>query len=269
MKLVLTFLLLVVVVLAFAADQQPQFPVVQLKVFRDLTREEMLASKPIPMPMVNYPDLNETLGKELAPTNTRECATPNVFPFSAAGKLFIQGGGHCSASYVGNGLVLTAGHCVSNGRGRYHPGFTFCPSHTDGNCPRGQFQGTKAVTHNEYHNGGNLARDVAFIRIQGNPGQALEMLFNHGRTENVEALGYPQNIGGGRRMIQTTGQMAPGRRLTPEAISLRSTMTFGSSGGPWITPRGVGSVVSHGTPGTGIMFGPYFDSATQQLRSSI
>jgi hypothetical protein len=46
-------------------------------------------------------------------------------------------------------------------------------------------------------------------------------------------------------------------------------MTFGSSGGPWIASKGVASVVSHGTPGTGIMFGPYLDNATEQMRSQI
>jgi len=36
-----------------------------------------------------------------------------------------------------------------------------------------------------------------------------------------------------------------------------------------ISPQGAGSVVSHGTPGTGVMFGPYFDTATQQMRGQI
>jgi V8-like Glu-specific endopeptidase len=31
----------------------------------------------------------------------------------------MAGGGSCSGSYIGGGLVLTAGHCVSNGRGQY------------------------------------------------------------------------------------------------------------------------------------------------------
>lgn len=255
----------------FADVTALQFVVFELNVTRDWTPEEILDSQPIPLPMVEYTDLmnNKSFIEELEPANTRECQTPNTFPFNAAGKILIQGSGYCSGSYVGNGLVLTAGHCVSNGRGRYHTAFTFCPSHKDGSCPRGQFHATKAITHAEYHNKGNLARDVAFIRITGNPGQALDMLYNHGRTDNVEALGYPQNIGRGQRMIQTTGKMAPGRRLNPEVISLRSTMTQGSSGGPWITPRGIGSVVSHGTPGTGVIFGPYFDDAIKQMRNAI
>lgn len=255
----------------FAGVAAPQFVIFELNVTRDWTPEEILASQPIPLPMVEYEDImnNKTLLEELKPANTRECETPNTFPFNAAGKILIEGSGYCSGSYVGNGLVLTAGHCVSNGGGFYHNSFTFCPSHKDGSCPRGQFHGTKAITHAEFHNNRNLARDVAFIRITGNPGQALDLLYNHGRTENVEALGYPMNIGWGKRMIQTTGKMVPGRLLKPEVVSLRSGMTLGSSGGPWITPRGVGSLVSHGTPGSGLMFGPYFDDAIKEMRNAI
>jgi len=201
--------------------------------------------------------------------NTRECENQGAFPFSSTGKLFM-GSGSCSASYIGNGLILTAGHCVSNGRGQYQRSFTFCPMHKDGQCPRGQFTGTKAVTFAQWHNGGSFARDVAFVRITGNPGQALSLHLNHARSGQVTAVGWPGNVGGGRRMICSTNPMEEGNRShNPLSVRLRSAMTFGSSGGPWISSTGAASVVSHGTPGTGVMFGPYMDSAVEQLRSSI
>jgi len=271
--------LLLVLLALFCLSQQElyspyDFSIFELEQRGEMTREEMLAAKPIPLPMVDYPEFRN-VSKSMQDLvdnilQTVECPNYAANPQASAGKLFM-GGGSCSASYVGNGLVLTAGHCVSNGRGQYQPSFTFCPQHRDGQCPRGQFQGTRAVTHTEYHRGGSFARDVAFIRLNSNPSvPALNLHLNHGRNLNVVAIGWPGNVGGGRRMICSTGPMSAGNRAhNPLSVQIRSTMTFGSSGGPWVGPNGVCSVVSHGTPGTGIMFGPYFDAATDQLRRSI
>jgi hypothetical protein len=94
--------------------------------------------------------------------------------------------------------------------------------HRDGACPRGQFTGTKAITHAQYHNGGNFARDVAFVRITGNPGQNLNLYINHGRNEVVTAVGWPGNVGGGRRMICSTNPMQEGNRAhNPVSIRLQ------------------------------------------------
>ncbi len=92
------------------------------------TKEEMLAAKPIDLPMLPREEVERIHGINLTQTiedlkagalNTRECEQQGTFPYSATGKLFMAGGGSCSASYVGNGLIITAGHCVSNGRGQY------------------------------------------------------------------------------------------------------------------------------------------------------
>jgi V8-like Glu-specific endopeptidase len=44
-------------------------------------------------------------------------------PYKLTGKVFfVQEGKNyvCSASAAGNNAILTAGHCVSNGKGVYH-----------------------------------------------------------------------------------------------------------------------------------------------------
>jgi len=274
--LLLTFLCSVVLTQDANAYEFSYFDNLEKKIW---TKEEMLNAKPIDLPMLPADEIEKLHGINVTKAledlkegilNTRECEQQSTFPYSATGKLFMAGGGSCSASYVGSGIVLTAGHCVSNGRGQYRTSFTFCPMHKDGSCPRGQFTGTRAVTHAQWHNGGSFARDTAFIKITGNPGQNLNLWINHNRASQVTAVGWPGNVGGGRRMICSTNPMQAGNRAhNPLSVQLRSTMTFGSSGGAWIGSSGVASVVSHGTPGTGIMFGPYFDDATQQMMRSI
>jgi len=180
--------------------------------------------------------------------NTRECEQSRSYPFSACGKVFM-GQGWCSGSHVGEGIIMLAGHCVSDGRGNFGRQFTFCPGYNSG-CPA-QFHAVRVITFREYHNGGDFAKDIAFLRVQGNPGQGLNIIANHNRAMMVDAVGYPNNIGGGQRMICTSNPMAEGNRQhKPVSVQLRSAMTQGSSGGPWIANRnGVASLVSHGMPG--------------------
>lgn len=42
----------------------------------------------------------------------------DTYPYKTAGKLFMKINGkpnHCSASSIGNNIVITAGHCISPG----------------------------------------------------------------------------------------------------------------------------------------------------------
>jgi len=217
--------------------------------------------------------------------DTRECQTPGVYPFSTAGRLFFttpRGSSSCSASSVGNDTILTAGHCVS-ASGRYYTNFIFCVQHRDGECPRGRFTGLKAITFARWHNGGDLARDVAFIKVSA----GLERAVGHvtvavdlPRTQNCDALGFPGNIGGGRRMIQSTGRQSMGHtNRNPATVKFPSKMTYGSSGGPWIIQgtekkngsRRVNGNVSYGNPNTdpNNFYGPYFDKDVKALQNSI
>jgi V8-like Glu-specific endopeptidase len=215
---------------------------------------------------------------------TRECQTPGVYPFATAGRLFFEtarGRSSCSASSVGNDIVLTAGHCVSSGRNVFYKNFMFCPQYKDGNCVAGRYTGLKVNTHNEWHTRTQLGRDVAFMKVtaglEAKVG-ALEMVYNSGRNLKCEAMGYPGNIGRGERMIQSSGVQSMGSSAyRPPTVKFPSKMTYGSSGGPWIVvtksgkKNGVNGNVSHGNPNLdpNNFYSPYFDNEIQALRKKI
>jgi len=85
----------------------------------------------------------------------------------------------------------------------------------------------------------------------------------------VKCIGYPGNIGGGREMIQSNSAMENGHNnMSPPTNRVRSTKTFGASGGPWFINQGanVNGVNSYitGQPSS-YLYGPRFDAAIQNL----
>jgi len=119
--------LTIVISLCFAQDAKAYdfvyFDNLEKKIW---TNEEMLAAKPIELPMLPIEEIEKIHGHNVTKAiedlkvgilNTRECESQATFPYSATGKLFMAGGGSCSASYIGNGLIITAGHCVINEEG--------------------------------------------------------------------------------------------------------------------------------------------------------
>jgi len=211
---------------------------------------------------------------------TRECPNPGTHPYATVGKLFFNTGGgqsSCTATSVGGDVILTAGHCVSNARGGFYGNIMFCPQFRDGQCPRGRFTASRVVCHARYHNGGEFARDVAFAKmsagLQGAVG-AIGILVNVGRDQQCDAMGYPGNVGGGQRMIMSTGRQSMGHtNRNPPTVKFPSRMTYGSSGGSWIVQgRNVAnSNVSYGNPqqDPNNFYGPYYDGEIQSLRNSI
>jgi len=211
---------------------------------------------------------------------TRECPTPGTFPFATVGKLFFSTGGgqaSCTASSVGGDIVLTAGHCVSNARGGFYSNIQFCPQFRDGQCPRGRFTGSRVVVHARYHNGGAFERDVAFVKMSAGLHSAvgsIGLLTGVGRDQQCEAMGYPGNVGGGNRMIQSSGRQSMGHtNRNPPTVKFPSRMTYGSSGGPWIVVgrNEANSNVSYGNPqqDPNNFYGPYYDGEIQALRNTI
>lgn len=62
---------------------------------------------------------------ELSP---KHIADVNEYPFNNYGKLFVKssgGGGHCSASFVRERVLLTAAHCVKHANGQWFDHFRF------------------------------------------------------------------------------------------------------------------------------------------------
>ncbi len=82
---------------------------------------------------------NEMLGYSYPPPHTTfnvptalYGTTSTLFPYRAIGKIFYtksDGQNYvCSGSSIGGRAVLTAGHCVSDGKGKFHTNWVFIPA---------------------------------------------------------------------------------------------------------------------------------------------
>ncbi|WP_018800644.1 trypsin-like serine peptidase [Salinispora arenicola] len=190
----------------------------------------------------------------------------------------------CSASTVASGkrrLVMTAGHCVHQGRGgQWYSNWQFVPRYRNGVSPFGVFVAYGLTARTAWVNNSSFDEDmgIAIMNNGGNWGlKVVETVGGNGMRWNwgynislVTALGYPGNIGGGQVQVYCQGGTwhAGGQQ-----IRMWCSMTYGSSGGPWLqeyddqTGYGyINSVVSHGdNPGNGQFDGPYFDDDIKSL----
>ncbi|MEK6221848.1 MAG: trypsin-like serine protease, partial [Chloroflexota bacterium] len=117
------------------------------------------------------------------------------------GKLFFNQGGTayvCSASVIQKRVIISAGHCLSNGKGKVSKNIKFVPAYKNGNRPYGTFTCNLVAIRNEFHNNGNLKYDVAFCRMGKLLGQHVGQvtgwfgLATGGpRLTHWNAFGYP------------------------------------------------------------------------------
>ncbi|MEH0935424.1 trypsin-like serine peptidase [Micromonospora psammae] len=190
----------------------------------------------------------------------------------------------CSASTTASGkrrLVVTAGHCVHQGRGgQWYGNWQFVPRYRSGVRPFGTFVAYQLTARTAWINNSSHDEDMG-IAIMHNGGsyglKVVDTVGGNGLRWNwgynvplVTALGYPSNLGGGesQQYCQSGTWHAGGQQ-----IRMWCNMTYGSSGGPWLQEyndqNGLGyinSVVSHGdNPGNGQFDGPYFDNDIKSL----
>jgi len=190
-----------------------------------------------------------------------DCLIPNTdYPEVAIGKLFTNSG-TCSASVVsGNNVIVTAAHCCwDRGANSWIFGWTFAPAYHNGNTPYGTFDWSTATVLNSWINNGDVASDVCLIKLQNDShGKGITYYTGWlGRSWNWpsqqvhHALGYPGNLGNANQL-----ELCASESFSPSGpcggsgvLNTGCTMTFGSSGGPWIrnyrTDNWVNSVV-HG-----------------------
>lgn len=196
-------------------------------------------------------------------------------PQRAIGKLFTSKGS-CSASVIsGNSVIVTAAHCCFNrSAGSWIGGWQFAPAYRDGYAPYGTFNWSGATVLNRWIGVGDRKSDVCVIKLRNNRSGRpvtyysgwLGRSWNWGTKQVHHAVGYPGNIGGGNKQ-----ELCVSESFNPSSscggasvLNTGCSMTYGSSGGPWMRGyRGgnwVNSVVSghDGTSCTG-SFGKTFN----------
>jgi hypothetical protein len=253
--------------------------------------------------------INPTAGTIAAPASTTALTTGivarpfNNLPDRLNGKVFFSDGSKnfvCSGTVVNSlnkDMVDTAGHCVSNGAGRFYTNWIFVPGYsssatgcttTAGCFPYGKWTARQLITKAEWHTFANLKQDLGYAVLNTLGGKHIVNVlggqgtqFNQSRTQTWNDFGYPQAApyNGFDQQLCISGRLAddnPSTRPGPLTVRISCNMTAGSSGGGWLInlPRtGLGFVNSHNSykyagtslANTSVMYGPYYGSEALSL----
>jgi V8-like Glu-specific endopeptidase len=210
--------------------------------------------------------------------------TSSVFPYKAVGKVFFKGADGknyvCSGSSIGNRAVLTAGHCVADGKGHWHTEWVFCPAYKNGVSPYGVWKQSWVTTSPAWFKEGKFERDIGFSVVYDQGGKKLSQkvgylgfAWDYPRVQHWNMLGYPSvSPFDGKYMYATEASYSneDGENLPP-TTGIGTDQTPGCSGGPWILKfgpngtqgvenmvNGVNSYFYNSEPKR--MYSPYFDT---------
>ena len=212
----------------------------------------------------------EAFGDRNHPFTTKRASsqgdsTPtDEFPWRATGKLFMKFGNStfvCTASVIGKGLLVTAGHCVHN-FGQEAAGcadsVTFEPARHEGSRPFDTWTAKQWWVPTSYFDGTDVCsasapgivceNDLAVLVLEKLNGQSIaEVTGKYGfpkadddfgyadflgeKAAEITQLGYPLRNFDGDKMIRTDSL---GYWDDPNNVIIGSNQTGGSSGGPWL-----------------------------------
>jgi V8-like Glu-specific endopeptidase len=175
---------------------------------------------------------------------------------AAVGKIFFTLGATdytCSGTLVRGRrgyVVLTAAHCVTNGRGQWAVDWTFVPGYKDGAEPYGQYTARRFFVSPRWKGPADSERyDVAFVQVAPatlygpkarRPGApaGLPIRFSASQTAPLEARAY---VFGYPALRPYTGLypnycagLAVSSVTRKGSARMACAMTAGDSGGPWL-----------------------------------
>lgn len=183
--------------------------------------------------------------------NSNQAASADTaHPHRRNGRLFFtkpgQGNFVCSATVQKLRIIVTAGHCVSNGNGGFFTNFLFVPATRNGSAPFQQWNWAALRVLNAWHSGGGgvpNSGDFAVIELQdrvfsgvvrrigdivGFAGFQTNSLSN---AAHVTAIGYPCNLDNCQIMHRNDAEAF--QQESPNAAVIGSDMRGGASGGGW------------------------------------
>ena len=164
---------------------------------------------------------------------------------AAVGKLFTAAG-TCTASVIsGKNAIVTAAHCCwDRSKNNWIGGWAFSPAYDNGNAPYGTFNWSTATVLTSWVNNGDVPSDVCVIKLQNDrAGRGvtyytgwLGRSWDWGSDQEHHALGYPGNIGNANALeLCTSESFSPSSSCGGSGVlNMGCSMTFGSSGGPWV-----------------------------------
>jgi V8-like Glu-specific endopeptidase len=152
----------------------------------------------------------------------------------------------CSATVQQPGIIVTAGHCVSDGNSHFFTNWLFVPATRNGNAPFGKWTWHQVTTTSTWFTGGGgvpNAQDVAVIvlnkklskrigNVVGWAGFTIPDLYS---GQHVTVVGYPCNLDNCTKDHRTDAQAIDNGTNTD---IIGSDARGGASGGGWIINYG-------------------------------
>lgn len=196
-----------------------------------------------------------------------------AYPYRAVGKLFVFAPdgypiGHCSASMIAKGVLVTAAHCVADyGIGFMNANWVFYAGFYNGKAvakasaraviaPQSYLDGTDCIDSSPV-----CLNDVALIVLADTRGRYIGTKtgwlsagydgfgYNSVGQAQITQLGYPGGIDYGNQMIRNDSLGEIWDASFAYNTLLGSQMNGGSSGGPWVQNFGIPPVTNGVFPG--------------------
>ena len=191
------------------------------------------------------------------------------------GALFYSGlpGSHfCTASIVaspGRDLLITAAHCVNDGRGHDRGNIVFVPGYVDGVIPYGVWTPRQVIVDPRWAHGGDPDYDVGFVVLNPKNGRNIQDVLGgyqigfNAAAGRVQVTGYPAAASTAVTCGNwTTKQSARQLRFACDGFP------EGTSGSPWVAAGGIVGVIGgyeKGGDTPAVSYSPFLGTDIEEL----